>query len=250
MMLGAVFRSLRLCFIVFVALYAGVELASAQLPGLGTLQGIQGIQGLPNVGNQSGQQTPLTPNVQSYAPVDPTLRPVAPPSRLEDLYSNRAGRPLTQFGYDVLGIPSAVTSTQLGAVQDNYVLGQGDQLLVVLRGQDEQSYTEQVNRDGQVILPRLNPIPAAGRTLGEFRTDVERQVARTYISTNVFVSLGNIRQISVLVTGEVRAPGVRTLSALASPIDALLISGGIAKTGSLRNVVIIRGRSEEHTSEL
>jgi protein involved in polysaccharide export with SLBB domain len=142
-------------------------------------------------------------------------------------------------------VPTPVTSSQLGAVQDNYVLGQGDELNVVLRGQDEQSYREQVNRDGQVILPRLAPIPAAGRTLGEFRTDLERQVARTYISTNVFVSLGNVRQISVLVTGEVRAPGLRTLSALASPLDALLISGGIAKTGSLRNVVIIRGNQTE-----
>ena len=240
-MLGAVFRSLSLCFMVFVALWGGVELASAQLPGLNSLQGLQGLQGLPNINTQGTQQTQAGPNIQNYTPIDPSLRPLAPPSRLEDLYSNRAGRPLLQFGYEVLGIPSAVTTTQLGAVQDNYVLGQGDQLLVVLRGQDEQSYTEQVNRDGLVILPRLNPIPAAGRTLGEFRTDLERQVARTYISTNVFVSLGNIRQISVLVTGEVRAPGVRTLSALASPIDALLISGGIAKTGSLRNVVIIRG---------
>src|SRR3954465_242498 len=121
---------------------------------------------------QGNQQQPLTPNVQNYAPVDPALRPLAPPSRLEELYSNRAGRPLTQFGYDVLGVPTAVTATQLGAVQDNYVLGQGDELMVVLRGQDEQSYREQVNRDGQVILPRLAPITAAGRTLGEFRTDL------------------------------------------------------------------------------
>ena len=44
-----------------------------------------------------------------------------------------------------------------------------------------------------------------------------------------------------MVTGEVRAPGTRILSGLASPLDAILLSGGIAKTGSLRNVALIRG---------
>src|SRR5690349_20851878 len=172
-MFGTVSRSLRLWLMVLTAVCAGTGMASAQLLGLpGQNSLLQGFQ-FPNI--QNNQQTQLNPALQNYQPVDPTLRPLAPPSRLEELYSTRAGRPLLQFGYDVLGVPTAVTSTQLGAVQDNYVLGQGDELLVVLRGQDEQSYREQVNRDGQVILPRLAPIPAAGRTLGEFRTDLERQ---------------------------------------------------------------------------
>src|SRR4029079_12572678 len=141
-------------------------------------------------------------NTETFQPINPDLRPLAPPSRLERLYSDRAGRPLTQFGYDILGVPTSFTSSQLGAPQDNYILGQGDQIVVVLRGQEDQTYRETVNRDGQIILPRLNPIPAAGRTLGEFRADVERQVAQSYISTQAFISLANIRQISVLVTGE------------------------------------------------
>src|SRR6185503_6585441 len=123
-------------------------------------QGLQGFQ-LPTV--QNSQQTQLNAGAQIYQPVDPALRPLAPPSRLEDLYSNRAGRPLSQFGYDVLGVPTPVTTFQLGAVQDNYILGQGDELIVVLRGQEETSYRQEVNRDGQIILPRLPPIPAAGR---------------------------------------------------------------------------------------
>src|SRR4051812_19837824 len=130
-MFGAVFRGLPLCLLVFLALCTGMDVARGQLPGL---QGLQGLQGVPNV--NFGSQTPsLTPNVQTYSPVDPSVRPLAPPSRLEDLYSNRAGRPLTQFGYEVLGVPSFVTSAQLGAVQDNYILGPGDEISVVMRGE-------------------------------------------------------------------------------------------------------------------
>jgi protein involved in polysaccharide export with SLBB domain len=182
----------------------------------------------------------LRPPVEIYQPVIPEFTPVAPPSRLEALYSARAGRPLTQFGYDILGVPSPSSVVQAGNVQDNYVLGEGDEIVVVLRGQENATYRQRVNRGGQVVFARLNPIPASGRTLGEFREDLESQVSQAYISTNAFVSLGEVRQISVLITGEVRAPGLRVLNALATPLDAILLSGGIAKTGSLRNVALVR----------
>lgn len=183
----------------------------------------------------------LRPSVQIYQPVVPENAQVAPTSRLEVLYSARAGRPLTQFGYNILGVPTAVSIVQLGAIQDNYVLGEGDEIVIVLRGQESATYRQRVNRDGQIILPRLAPIPAAGGTLGDFRANLEEQVAQSYISTTAFVSLGEVRQISVLVTGEVRSPGLRVLTAMGTPLDALLLSGGIAKTGSLRNVALIRG---------
>ena len=67
---------------------------------------------------------------------------VAPPSRLEALYSARAARPLTQFGYDILGVPSAVSAAQIGGVQDNYVLSEGDEIIVDLRGQDNATYRQ------------------------------------------------------------------------------------------------------------
>ncbi len=169
------------------------------------------------------------------------MAPIAPPSRLEALYSSRAGRSLKQFGYDILGVPTAVSAAQIAGVQDNYVLGEGDEIIVDLRGQENATYRQTVNRNGQITLPKLNPILAAGRTFSDFRADLERQVSQAYISSSAFASVGQIRQISVLVAGEVRAPGARILSGLATPLDAILLSGGIAKTGSLRNVALIRG---------
>jgi len=195
--------------------------------------------------NQSGQrdETPddrtLGTNVQTYQPATPSPN-LAPPSHLEQIYSVRAGRELTQFGYDTLGVPSSVQVGQAGAVQDSYVIGQGDEIVVVLRGQENATYRQRVNRDGQIILPKLNPVQAIGRAFGDFRADLEAQIHQAFISTNAYVTLGEIRQVSVLVTGEVRLPGTRILSALASPLDAILLSGGIGKTGSLRSVTLIR----------
>src|SRR5665213_1066555 len=239
-MLSALRRVSWFCVAIVCALGGIVSFpALAQMPDLSGDAIQRALQS--RTQDQSQQTDSLRPSTQIYQPILPERIPFAPPSRLEALYSMRAGRNLQQFGYDVLGVPSAVTTNQLGAVQDSYVLGEGDEIIVVLRGQENDTYRQRINRNGQIILPKLNPIPAAGRRFGDFRDDLERQVAQAYISTNAFVSLGEGRQISVLITGEVRAPGQRILSAFASPLDAILLSGGIAKTGSLRNVSIIRG---------
>ncbi|MBI3675795.1 MAG: SLBB domain-containing protein [Proteobacteria bacterium] len=200
---------------------------------------LRALSGNRNQDSVDTSSEPLRPNIQTYQPAPPNeLR--APPSRLEKIFSDRAGRPLVQFGYDSLGVPTSIQVGQVGAAQDSYVLGQDDEIVVVFRGQENATYRQRVNRDGQVILPKLNPITATGRSFGDFRSDLEAQVRQAYNSTNVFVSLGEARQVSVLVSGEVRQPGTRTLSSLASPLDAILLSGGIAKTGSLRGVMLIR----------
>jgi len=158
--------------------------------------------------------------------------------------SSRAGTKLSQFGYDQFGTGQTVSVPQTGAVQDSYVLGPGDQLTVSLRGQENADYNVTVNRGGQVALPNVNPILAAGRTLGDFRNDLQAAVKRFYISTQVFVSVSQLRQVSVMVAGAVNTPGQRLVTGLSSPLDAILLSGGVLKTGSLRDIKLIRNGQE------
>ncbi len=217
-----------------------LQRAAAQTSPDDILKGLKNQSG--DLGTNGTQDT-TRPTLQIYQPSVPTTLP-SPPSTVELQYAERAGRTgqfLRQFGYDVLGVPNSVALSQSGAVQDGYVLGQGDQLIFTLRGQENATYRQNIDRDGTVILPKLSPIQAAGRTFGDVRKDIEARVAQAYISTNVYVSLGNVRQVSVLVSGEVRAPGSRILSGFASPLDAILLSGGVAKTGSLRSVRLLRG---------
>src|SRR5207342_1593027 len=87
----------------------------------------------------------------------------------------------------------------------------------------------------------LPPVVAAGRTMGEVRAELGARISAQFLGTKSFISLGTIRQISVLVTGEVNAPGMRTLTALNTALDALILSGGVKKTGSLRGIYIMRG---------
>jgi protein involved in polysaccharide export with SLBB domain len=129
---------------------------------------------------------------------------------------------------------------ETGAVADDYIMGPGDEVVVSLRGQENSDFRANVDRNGRVVLPRLPPIAAAGRSFGSFRQDVDAAIHRAYVASTASTSIGRVRQISVLVSGEVNTPGQRLVTGLSSVLDALLLSNGIKKTGSLRNIRVQR----------
>lgn len=229
----------------------------------GGLQSILNGGGLPS----SGAPTTVTPSVTQQtttipvagAPQAPGMpgavatsaMPAATPSgppqtHLEKIMSDRAGVPLSLFGYDQMGIGQPASIASVGAIPDNYILGPNDQIEVSTRGQGSTSndYRATVDRDGHVILPGIAPVMAAGRNFGEFRKDMEAAVRRAYVGTQAFVTVAQLRQISVLVVGAVNVPGTRQMTALSTPLDAILVSGGVQRTGSLRNIYVLRGNQE------
>ena len=204
--------------------------------------------------SQLGQQRQTPGTAQSgpavlpdivIQPVQAESFPSLPSSRLEQIISSRAGLRLEQFGYNQVGSGRSIRVPQTGAVQDNYVIGPGDEINISLRGQENTELRVLVDRNGQIVLPRLRPITAAGRSFATFSRELETAVSKAYVATSAFVSVGRMRQISVLVTGEVNYPGQRLVTGLSSALDALLLSGGVKKTGSLRNIRLVRGTREQ-----
>ena len=177
------------------------------------------------------------------------LRPEAA-SRLEDDYAERIAvqapefgkKPLEQFGYDLLGNLSGLQEPGTGgAINDSYRLGIGDELVITFRGQSNESYRTAVDREGQIFLPNMPPVPAAGLSFGQFREELERQAEASLLRTEVFVSLGRVRNFPVMVLGQVRQPGVHRMTGVASVFDAIASAGGVQKSGSMRHIQLIRG---------
>ncbi|MBW8271475.1 SLBB domain-containing protein, partial [Caldovatus aquaticus] len=145
--------------------------------------------------------------------------------------------PLRQFGYDTFRLAAGAASPPpLGLLPDDYLLGRDDELVLAFRGRARQTLTARIGRDGLLLLPDLPPIPAAGRTLRALRADLEARAERELGGSEVFVSVAQVRQIGVLVAGEVVRPGVHALTALSTVLDALSAAGGVRKTGSLRAI--------------
>lgn len=176
-------------------------------------------------------------------------------SLLELDYCRRAREPVSLFGFDqfvsrlpasssgLIGSSSNTTARptlSAGAVPLTYVLGVGDELVVTFRGRESLTRTVRVDSEGKVVLPQLEPIPAAGATLADFEEELRRQVAVSLLDTRAFVSVGRLRQISIVVGGEVVRGGVYGTTAPSDLISAIALAGGLKKTGSLRNIRIIR----------
>lgn len=164
-------------------------------------------------------------------------------SRLERDYCRRANAPLLQFGYELFDGPVDPRLLTSGRVADDYRLGIGDELVISLVGQRSTTRTVRIDREGKVSLPDLPPISAAGMTMAAFERELNARARTAYIGTEAFASLGAVRQINVVVAGEVTRPGAKALTSLSSLIDALALAGGVKKTGSLRRVQIQRGGS-------
>ena len=166
------------------------------------------------------------------APGEESLSPV------EQFFAARLPSPLRQFGYESFrnATPGNATGVGFGAVPEDYVIGRDDELVLSFRGRARHTAAGRVTREGLLMLPEMQPVPAAGRTLRDLRADLEARVARELPGTEVFVSVGQLRQVAVFVGGEVNRPGMVVLSPLATVIDALLAAGGPRRTGSLRAI--------------
>ncbi len=157
-------------------------------------------------------------------------------------YSERAGQRLTMFGgsfYQTLPQttqPSKTEASPLGQVNDRYRLGPGDQLVIRLRGSTNRTNRATIDASGQVALDDLLPMMAAGEQLGDFRRQLEAEVSRRFLDTQVFVGIDRLRQITISVTGAVKTPGPLQLNSLATPLDALRAAGGLEPLGSLRQI--------------
>ncbi len=197
----------------------------------------------------AGPATTMLPNTpapaataQAPAPMaGPAMAPADPGSPAEAFFQARAepGAPvLRQFGYDSLQGSGAggPTGMSFGALPEDYVVGRDDEVVVSFRGRARASLSARVTRDGSLLLPDLAPIPAAGRTLRELRADLAARVARDLSGSEVFVSIGQVRQVAIFVGGEVGRPGMQALTAFGSVLDALVAAGGIKRTGSLRAI--------------
>ncbi|NQV80128.1 MAG: SLBB domain-containing protein [Alphaproteobacteria bacterium] len=171
----------------------------------------------------------------------PLLETVNNFSRLERDTCLRAGELLLQVGYEIFQGKFSPEILLNGAAPGDLKLGIGDELVITLVGQQSQTQTVNVDREGRVALSQLPPIPASGLTLSEFKRELSARASAAFIGTEAFVSLGAVRQISVLVVGEVPKPGPQQVTALSSVLDAIGLAGGIKKTGSLRKIEIRRG---------
>lgn len=149
---------------------------------------------------------------------------------------------LEQFGYDIFDrVPSTFAPVAGIPVPVDYRIGPGDNIIVQLFGKLNVEYKLVVTRDGNILVPEYGPVKVAGLTFDEAQRLITEGFERRVIGAKAVVAMGQLRTLQIRIAGDVVQPGAYTVGGLTTTIDALLASGGIRRTGSLRNIQLIRG---------
>ena len=125
-------------------------------------------------------------------------------------------------------------------LDSSYVLDFGDTLEIQLIGQKNSTYNIPIKRDGSINIPEIGKFFISGLSLDDANRLIESKINAAYIGVDAFITLVNIRDIQVLVTGNAYNPGIYTLNGGSNILNALSMAGGISENGSYRKIDLIR----------
>ena len=109
---------------------------------------------------------------------------------------------------------------------NNYILDYGDIVEINLYGNTALSYELEVKRDGTISIPELGSTSVGGLNYQQGVDKIVSKIESSYTGTQVDVNLKEIRDIKILITGNVEYPGIYTLSGNSNVLQALNIAGG------------------------
>ncbi|MFL5382978.1 MAG: SLBB domain-containing protein [Longimicrobiaceae bacterium] len=145
-----------------------------------------------------------------------------------------------------------------GPVDPGYRLGPGDQLVAVLTGDVELSYTLDVNREGMIVIPDVGQVYVAGLTLRDLEDRLYERLGTVYsgvgrgpgATTRFTLSMGQLRTNQVFLVGEVERPGAYQVSSVSTVFNALYQARGPNDNGSFRRIEVRRGGATIRTVDV
>ena len=145
------------------------------------------------------------------------------------------------FGHDVFNNKNLTFESSMNlATPQNYVLGPGDEVNVDIWGASQESITESVSPDGTITIEGIGVIKLGGLSVSQAKAKLKQVIGPRYQGSNIELTLGQTRTITISVMGEVKVPGTYTMSAFATVYNALYMAGGPNEIGTLRNVKVYR----------
>ncbi|MGH6956287.1 MAG: polysaccharide biosynthesis/export family protein [Caulobacteraceae bacterium] len=138
--------------------------------------------------------------------------------------------------------PADTQLAALSAPQGDYVIGPQDKLRIrVFEVKDLSSDVEQVDADGQIELPLIGKITAAGKTADQLEDVIAQRLGERYLQ-NPQVSVAVVESASqkVTVEGEVKASGVFQMKGRTTLMQAIAMAGGVGPNADMHKVAVIR----------
>ena len=133
------------------------------------------------------------------------------------------------------------------ATPANYKLGPGDEVIIDIWGANQNTIRQIISPDGYINVDNLGLVYLNGMSVSDADKYLRKELNKIYSgitgndpTSEIKVTLGQIRTIQINVMGEVAVPGTYSLSSLSTIFHALYRAGGVSNLGSLRNISLMR----------
>ncbi|MGA2317740.1 MAG: polysaccharide biosynthesis/export family protein [Thermodesulfobacteriota bacterium] len=124
--------------------------------------------------------------------------------------------------------------------KERYVIGPEDVLYIHVWREDALSRTVPVRTDGNISLPLIHEIKAAGLTPLQLEEAIAEKLKGFYENPNVSVTVMETNSFKVYVSGEVRTPGVYKLREETTILQIIPMAGGFTDWAKQRKILVIR----------
>ena len=136
------------------------------------------------------------------------------------------------------------------ATPDDYRLGPGDEVYIDVWGASQQRFECTVSPEGVINIENFGPVQVSGLTVAQTNARLRSTLGARYAGSEVRLTVGQTRTITVDVMGEVKTPGTYTLSAFSTVFHALYMAGGTNDIGTLRNIKVFRNGRQITTCDI
>jgi polysaccharide export outer membrane protein len=115
----------------------------------------------------------------------------------------------------------------------------GDVIKLSFPATPDLNQSQKIRADGKVNLPMIGEVTAAGKTLGEFQSELIRLYAPQVKNADVVVTLESA-VAQVIISGAVAKPAKLLFERPTTIFQAIMEAGGLNEYGSFKNVHVIR----------
>lgn len=143
---------------------------------------------------------------------------------------------------------ATLLSPPIAAAEQDYRLSTGDRVRVIVFGHEDLSGEVEVNSNGEISLPLIDEVSAAGLSLQELEAAIVAALKPDYLK-NPRVSIEMIDYRPFYIIGEVTTPGSYPYVNGMTVVNAVAVAGGFtyrARKGRIR----IKREREDETVEL
>ncbi|EGQ8077801.1 polysaccharide export protein [Vibrio vulnificus] len=145
---------------------------------------------------------------------------------------------------DAPSSPQMTQKEQRDASLDDYHLGTGDKIEIIVYGEDDLSMKLKIGKAGLVNFPYIGEVKLTGRTPSEIETEIENRLRGDYLlNPMVTVNLESFRLF--YISGEVEQPNGYEYQPRLTVEQAIAMAGGFTDRADIGDINIRSGSTLE-----